>query len=297
MPVPNDLTPEEEAQFAEHGVQPAGPGREPLGEGQQQPPAQEQQGQEQQGQEQQGQQQGQPRDDRGRFAPAQQGQEQQQGQQQGQEQQGQEQGQEQEPRMVPLEALHAERQRVRQMAQQMQTLQTRTNMILQTQQQGQPQQQLDANLNNDEAVFALAQPDYHQASDYYVNSRAQELLRFYPPQQAQQMLLNEAREIARQSWQRGQSAAETVYGLAMARGYNPNTAQREPQQGQQQQQQGQQQGRQPSAQELVNGVRNGQQASRSLSGGAGASRAGVEFEASLRLGEKGANTRFAAIGG
>jgi hypothetical protein len=42
MPAPNDLTPEEEAAFADHGVPSAGPGREPLSEA---PIEQQQQGQ------------------------------------------------------------------------------------------------------------------------------------------------------------------------------------------------------------------------------------------------------------
>lgn len=335
MPVPNDLTPEEEAEFAQHGVQPAGQGQEPLAEqGQQQPPAG---GETTPPPEQQ--QQGQPRDEQGRFAPRQQQQEGEQGQQQGQQQEG-EQGQQQEPKMVPLEALHAERQRVREMAQRMQTLQNRTNMILQNRQPEQQQrqmpdinedpagyivainerleqfeqnwrqtqetQQLDTNLTNDENLFTMTQSDYPQASDYYVQSRARELMQFYPPEQAQQMMLNEARQIARQAWQQGRSAGEAIYNLALARGYSPNASNANAQ-PQPQQQNGQQQ-HQPNAAEIVNGVRQAQGQSRSLSGAAGGSRTAAlnaqalldmsdeEFEATLGLGTKGANARFANVG-
>jgi hypothetical protein len=346
MPVPNELTPEEEQEFTRMGVEPAGQGSEPVieNDGDRQ-----QQGQ----QDDQGQQHGDrgapARDERGRFVSREERealQGQQQGQQQGDQgqQDDQQQGQQGEPKMVPLEALHAERARVREMAQRMQTLTARTNMLLtqrgdqgqqqdqqmpsladdpagyiqalearlerfeQGWQQDQQTRQLDSSLENDESIFALQKPDYHKASDYYVNSRARELLQFYPPEQAQEMLLKEAREIAKQSWARGLSAAETIYNLSLARGYNPNTPNREGNQGQQGQQgQGQQRGG-PSAQDIVNGVRNGQQASRSLSGGAGGGRTAElnadallnmsdeEFEAHLALGTKGANARFAAIG-
>ena len=55
MPVPNDLTPEEEAEFGQHGVASAGPGKEPIVENdsdvQQQGQQQQAQGDRQQGQE------------------------------------------------------------------------------------------------------------------------------------------------------------------------------------------------------------------------------------------------------
>lgn len=363
MPVPNDLTQEEEQMFAQHGVQSAGQGREPLADdGQQQPPAQQgeqiDEGQQQEGQqaqhgdrsvEQQGQQQDPYRRADGTFMNKEEraavdAQLAQQGQQQGQEGEGQQ----QEPKFVPLEALHAERAKARELAQKMHLLQTRTNMLLTQRTSGQEQQQpqmpdinedpagyivaleqrlarfeqlsnqdretreLDANLSNDEAMFTALHPDYNAASDHYVKSRAAELLSFYPPEQVQDMLLKEAREIARQSWARGMSPAETIYNLSMARGYNPNMPNREAAPGGQNQGGGKQQQQQkgPSAQDIVNGVRNGQQASRSLSGGnGGAARTAElnadailnmsdeEFEAALQLGEKGANARFAAITG
>jgi hypothetical protein len=360
MPAPNELTPEEEAMFAEHGVAPAGQGREPLADeqqGQQQEPPAQQEPPQQEQQEPSG-------DNRYRRADgtfmsraeiqeaqtreateaARQGQQQrQQGEQGGQ--QGQ-QGQQKEPKFVPIEALHEARERTRTMAQQLQLATTRMNQILTSRGQGEQQapqmpdinedpagyivaleqrlarfergreqeteiRQLDTRLENDEAVFQQQRPDYQQASDHYVMSRARELLQFYPENEAQQILLNEAREIAKQSWTRGMSAAETIYNLAVARGYNPNAPQRQPTGQQQQQQQGQQgqgQGK-PSAQAVVDSVNRGQQASRSLSGGNGAGRAAElnaeailnmsdeEFEQTLGLGTKGANSRFAAIGG
>lgn len=331
MPVPNDLTPEEEQEFAQHGVSSAGPGSEPVIENE---------GDVQQREGIEGQEQRAPAVERrpnGQFASREEREaaaQQSQGQQD--EQEGQEES-EQDTRTVPLAALHAERQRSAQLIQRMQMLQTRTNMLLsrdngarqeqeqmpdlnedpagyiqaldqrlqrfeQGWQQDQETRRIDSNLENDEATFALAKPDYHVASDYYVNSRARELLTWYPPEQAQQILLKEAREIARQSWQRNMSAAETIYNLATARGYNPNAPDRQGQQGQQEQH------ARPSARDVVEGVRNGQQASRSLSGGAGGGRGAAlnaeallnmsdeEFAEHLKIGERGANERFAAIG-
>jgi len=354
MPVPNDLTQEEEQMFAQHGVQSAGPGSEPVienaGDVQQQ---QNDHGQQDQGEHGDRQPVDPTRRPNGQFASreereaAQQGQGQQ-SQQNDQGQQGQQddQGQQREPQMVPLAALHESRQRTAQVAQQLSVATARLNQIIAAQQnrggprqqeqqmpdlnedpagyiqaleqrlerfesgwrQDQETRQLDSGIENDEAVFAMQRPDYHQASDYYVKSRAQELLQFYPPEEAQRLLLHEAREIAKQSWQRGLSAAETIYNLATARGYNPGMPNREEVPNQGQQTNGQSNGR-PSAQDLVNGVKNAQQASRSIGGGGGGGRGAElnadallnmsdeEFEQYLHLGEKGANSRFAAIGG
>jgi hypothetical protein len=382
MPVPNDLSPEEEAEFAQFGVPSAGPGREPLGGEQQE--GQQQEGQQQEGQQQEGQQRQTFHREDGRFASreeveagqarpsqgqqqTQQGQ-QQEGQQQGQQQEGQQQGQEgqqqgqegqQQPdnRTVPLAALHQERQQRAQLAQRLQLAEARMNAMLMQQtntQQGQQQQQqmpdintdpagyilaleqrlaqfeqtrteeqqyqqIDNAINTDEATFAIQTPDYHQASDYYVQSRARELLQFYPPQEAQRLMLQEARQIAQESWKRGKSAAETVYGLAMARGYNPNIQNNDPnlqdpqfqgqQQGQQQPtQQGQQQQR-GRAQEIVRSVQQGQQITRSLSGGAGGQQgdpndlnaqallnmSDAEFDKWLGDGSASRNGRFATV--
>jgi hypothetical protein len=89
-------------------------------------------------------------------------------------------------------------------------------------------QQIDSSISADEDTFTTIRPDYPQASDYFVQSRAQELLAFHPPAEAQKLMLQEARQIARAAWERGQSVGEVIYGLAQARGYNPGTPQREP---------------------------------------------------------------------
>jgi hypothetical protein len=104
-------------------------------------------------------------------------------------------------------------------------LETRLATFEQQWNQTTEERQLDQALTQDEQLFEATQPDYSQASDYFVQSRARELLQFHPPQEAQQIMLSEAREIAKQSWQRGQSPAQTVYNLAVARGYAPGQQQ------------------------------------------------------------------------
>jgi hypothetical protein len=343
MPAPNDLTPEEEAEFAQHGVTSAGPGREPLSEApveqqQAQPPAQPEPVQEQPPQAQQ------PRDPAtGQFASS---------QQQAQPEPGQEQPPAQppepveeggEPKMVPLAALHEARQRANAVAQRARLAETRLNAILARQQPEQQEampdintdpagyivaleqrlqkfeqertetvqnQQIDSSINADEESFASVRPDYPQASDYFVQSRAQELLAFHPPEQAQKIMLQEARTIARAAWERGQSVGEVIYNLAQARGYNPGMPPRVPFNGQPPQQQQnpppQQQQGGPRPADVVASVTNAQAASRSLSGGTGASPANLNAAALLEMDENDfakwlgegpdATRRFANIG-
>ncbi len=362
MPAPNDLSPEEEAMFAEHGVEPAGQGGEPVIEN----AGDEQQlddGGQQPVEEQHGDRQPQPvaevsrhRED-GTFktkeefeadvAAAQ-------AAQQGQQGQEQQQGQQQQPekKFVPLEALHEARQREAEARRQAQTLMTRMNAILAQRQQQQGDdgleqmpsleedpvgyiramenrlaafertrqeenqyREIDSAINQDEQMFTASVPDYDQASDHYVQSRAQELLAFHTPAEAQRILTAEARRIATEAWQRGMSAAQVVYQLAQARGYSPQNTAADPlrnpipprPQLQQPQPQQQQNGQQPTARQRVAATRQGQEVSRSLSGGAAAGAAQLnaeallnmsdeEFEAQLALGSKGANNRFAQIG-
>lgn len=367
MPVPNDLTPEEEAMFGNHGVEPAGAGAEPTGESNQ--PVTEQpatpHGDRQ------------PRAANGQFAPA--------TQEQPQEQQPADPNAPTDPNAAPADpnappadpnapgqppqgfvphaAMHAERLRANQLAQQNAQLVARTNAILMARQQQQPEplpdlntdpvgyvqalgerqeqffrqqqedqqnQQIDSAINQDEQTFRSYTPDYDQASDHYVQSRAQELLHFYSPQQAQQIMLQEARQMAQEAWQRGIPAAQMVYQMAQARGYRPGTAAPQPQ-AQQMSPQGFNNGQpapvQPAQpgyapvttaaapaqpgitpQQQVQAIRQGQGAARSLSTGAGSAApaqlnaeallamSDEEFEQHFGLGTKGANARFANVG-
>lgn len=360
MPAPNDLTREEEAMFGQHGVAPAGQGSEPVRddneagqEGQQQDQEDQQQDDEnftQQDLARQQEAQSEPKPGEvgsrhradGTFKNA----EELEADRktlttQGQGQQGQEQ---QQSRMVPHEALHAERLRTQEFARRAQLATTRMNALLNQRQGGDQQapqmpdlvndpagyiqalearlsqfeqgraeeaqfRQIDNALEQDEQMFEAQVPDYPQASEYYVQSRARELLQFYPPDQAKNIMMEEARNIAQQAWQRGMSAGQVVYGLAQARGYQ--VGQQQQGQGQSQQQNGGQQqgqGQRQSAASVVAGIRQGQGASRSLSGGAGGGRTGElnaeallamsdeEFEAHLGLGKKGASERFMQVG-
>jgi hypothetical protein len=172
-------------------------------------------------------------------------------------------------------------------------------------------------------MFTQYVPDYNQASAFYVNSRAQELVMFNTPEQARDILTNEVRSIAAESWRRGIPAAESIYRLAQARGYatappgpggasqaaTPAPAAPQPQLGR------------PPARPtppangridpaaVVASIHEGQQASRSLSGsGAGGAAqlnadallqmSDEEFAAYLKLGQgKSSNDRFREIAG
>lgn len=341
MPAPNDLTPEEEQAFVEHGVQPAGPGGEPIAEGQEEAPPEGQEPAPVEGQE-------------TSPAPVEVSRHREDGTFKSKEEyeaevaaaQAAAAQPQQQPQMVPHQALHEARARAAENARIAQLATARLNAILTSQrQQGQPNleqmpdiaenpaeyilalerrlsqfeqarqeetkfREIDTALDNDESLFSQAVPDYDQASDYFVQSRARELLQFYPPDETQRIMTQEARQIAQQAWQRGQSAAAVVYQLAQARGYTPgNTAANPlrnptparpavpatPVGG-------------PTPQAVIASVNAGQQASRSLSGGAGGQGTEQmnaeallnmnddEFEAYLQLGKKGADARFAAIG-
>lgn len=171
---------------------------------------------------------------------------------------------------------------------------------------------IDQALQADERNFEAFTPDYGAASDHYVQSRSRELLSFYTPEQSYQILLNEARQIAQQAWGKGMPAAQAIYQLAQARGYvkdqpspfraavtpaaatTPAVA--APAGG-------------PTPQAVVAAVNNGQSAGRSLSSGAGGSSpnelgadallamSDEDFQKYLKLGEKGADSRFSAYAG
>lgn len=372
MPAPNDLTPEEEALFAQHGVQPAGQGSEPVIEN-----ADDLQGQqiddggqhgdrtvvEQQGgddgQQRQQQEGGEPKPgelgsrhradgtfknkeelEADRAELERQALEDGQGQAQSQGQQGKS-----PPGFVPHQALHESRQREAAARAQATLALTRMNAML-ARQRGEgpaaPQmpdlredpvgyikalearleafeqqraeetqyRELDAAITQDEQMFAMSVPDYEQASDHYVQSRAKELLAFHTPDQARRILEQEARAIAQQAWDRGLSCGQMVYQLAQARGYQPGNTAADPTKAPipaRPQGQGGNGQQRPSATEVVAGVRRGQDLSRSLSGGGAASATVLnaeallamsdeEFEEHLALGTKGANARFAGIG-
>lgn len=254
------------------------------------------------------------------------------------------------PGFVPHAALHAERVKNAEIAKQLGTLKARTNAILinKTYQpapmpdmvsdpegylhaleerqtafeaeraQAQQFQEIDRALEQDETNFIVSNPDYPAASDYYVASRAKELLLSMAPADAQTAMVNEVRAIAAQAWQRGVPASEFIYEIAKARGYTPGQPTPTPA---------------PVAvtpapaaatpapaaapaagaalikpAAAVAAVKAGQAASKSLSGQGGHSVADLnaeallsmsddEFAAHLKLTERGANQRFLEVGG
>lgn len=338
------LTPEEEAEFAAMGAAPLGAGGDPIpddqmeagpaeGDGQPAPAAQPGEGQ--------------PRDPSGKFAPKPEGQPAAPAPAEGepnpaaQAPQG----------FVPHAALHAERLERARTAQQLQMLSNRMNMLLERQQSNQQTEappsmtedpvayltwlqerveqvssgvreqqefrQIDASINQDEELFKMQVPDYDQASEHYVASRAQELSHFYPPAEVQTMLMQEVRQMAQMARQRGTSVAQMIYGSAQARGYR-SAGQMQPAPTPQpipQQQSAAPAPATPQAQPQANGgqqrlqsIRQGVQASRSLGTGGAApatqlnadailNMSDEEFEASLGLGTKGADDRFRALFG
>lgn len=355
MPAPNELSPEEEAEFAQHGVAPAGQGSEPVIEGSEEPPQEpiieepvvqppspeavaavevsrhREDGtfktkEEFEADMAAAQAEGQPAPVVAAPAAAQ-------------------------PAMVPHQALHAERLRVAEANARAQLATTRLNAILASQ-QGRGQQQpevmpnltedpvgyiqalegrlaafeearaqetqfreIDQAIDNDERLFSESVPDYQVASDYYVQSRAKELLQFHPIEQAQEIMMREARQIADQSWKRGLSVGQTVYQLAQARGYQPGNTAADPTKAPIPARPAPAPAAAPvlvpvapTAQQRVEQITAGQQASRSLGGaGGGASTKALnaeallamsdeEFAEHLKLDQKGANERFQQVG-
>jgi len=341
MPVPNDLSPEEEREFTAMGVPPAGPGMEPTGEPNQSaaPPAPAE---------------NQPRNESGQFAPK-----------PAAAAPAQPVAQPQAapvapgteappaqlsgdgapppappPGFVPHAALHEARAREQTLRQQMITLQARTNALLASSKQPQQVELPDLNadpqgyvraigegyqelqeqrqreayetqimgaLEQDEETFRSMVPDYDVATDHYIQSRQAELSQFYPPYQVQQVMKSEVLQIAQQAWQVGKPAAQVIYELAKARGYQRQAAQQQFQPQQFAPAPQQPQGVAPAAQ--IAAIQAGQAQTRTLGTSGGApgvaelnaqallAMSDEEFEAHLKLGQKGANARFAAIGG
>lgn len=336
MPVPNDLSQEEEDLFSQHGVAPAGQGSEPTGEPS--PPADGSQ----------------PRDAQGRFvaqepvepaapaAPAPAEPSPDPAASTGQQPASQAPVEAPEPPpagFVPQQALHAEREANKELKRQMHQLMLRTNQVLasrqptveplpdlqsdpagflaaigdrvvqteEQRQQAEIERGIDSALSNDERTFAAYTPDYDEATEHYLRSRATELAHMgITGQQAAEVLTQEARTLARQAWAVGQSAAERIYNMAQARGFVPHGLRSAPPVNPQAPQA-------PAAPAVpaapsLDAVRAAKAAaSRSLSNANGAtpvaslnaeallSMSDEDFERALGLGTKGADGRFASV--
>lgn len=241
------------------------------------------------------------------------------------------------PGFVPHAALHAERQRSADLARQMQVAQTRMNALItsrqtapdplpdpevdpvaflealgdrvvslqQQRQEETVQRQMDTSIETDENTFTAYTPDYPDASNHYVQSRAAELLINHTMDAAREIMTNEVRQIAQAAWQRGIPAAQMIYELAQTRGYKaggapattrPLAAPAAPAAV----------ALTPAA--IVAAANAGQAHQRSLSGpGGGASKeldanallamSDEEFADYMKLDTKGANERFALVAG
>jgi len=88
----------------------------------------------------------------------------------------------------------------------------------------------------DEQRFRQQQPDFPNAVQHYITSRINELQAFgIPPEQAEQALMAEAQQLLRESALNNRSPAESIYKMAVARGYSPgNVVPFQPQQQQRQ---------------------------------------------------------------
>jgi hypothetical protein len=175
--------------------------------------------------------------------------------------------------------------------------------------------QIDTALEADEKSFLAYTPDYDAASEHYVQSRGRELLQFHTPEQAQQIMRNEVRQIASQAWERGIPAGQVIYNLAMSRGYVKGAPSpfADPAQAPAPQNGGPAAARTPPAPltpaAQVAAVRNGQGASRSLGAAEGGATGETlsadallamsdeEFEKYLKLGTKQAESNFRQFAG
>lgn len=127
-------------------------------------------------------------------------------------------------------------------------------------------QQLGAVMQQGEAQFREATPDYDAAINHVVQARAQELMLYgLSPAQVQQTIAEEATEIVRSAVQQGRNPAELAYAIAQSRGYRPA-------QGGQEQPQG-------GAAETLAAIAKAQGAAKSLGSGGGSGAAQLNAEA------------------
>ncbi len=80
---------------------------------------------------------------------------------------------------------------------------------------------LISSYKSDAAAFTAKNPDFGEAYNHLLQSRAQEMiaLGYDDPASLQQALQNEEIQIARLAFQKGKSPAEIIYALAQQRGY------------------------------------------------------------------------------
>lgn len=129
-------------------------------------------------------------------------------------------------------------------------------------------QQLYGVMASAEAAFRAQQTDYDDAISYLAQARAKELTRYgMSPPQINQVLSEEAAEIARTAIQQGMNPAELAYGIAQDRGYRPTQAEAAPP------------AKQGGAAATLEAIAKAQGASKSLGAGGGSSGAVLTAEA------------------
>lgn len=81
--------------------------------------------------------------------------------------------------------------------------------------------ELVGHYRNDAAAFAAANPDFNEAYNHLLQSRARELqaLGYDTPAELQKALQNEEMSIAMMAFEKGKSPAQVIYDLAKGRGY------------------------------------------------------------------------------
>ena len=91
------------------------------------------------------------------------------------------------------------------------------------QQQAEGVQRLTAMAVQAESEFLSSNPDYREASVFLQQSRSDELaaLGMYTPDQIQQVIRNEALQVASEAFKNGKNPAEVIYALAKARKFTP----------------------------------------------------------------------------
>ena len=129
-----------------------------------------------------------------------------------------------------------------------------------------------------EAEFSKATPDYQEAFQYVRQMRDQELeaMGYADPGQRQQIIQNDALQIAAQALQQNKNAAEVVYKIAKSRGFaggKPPPSAPIPA------------SQQPDAQKIAK-IARGQEAGQSLGQVNGSSPAELSIEGVLKMSDK-----------
>jgi hypothetical protein len=165
----------------------------------------------------------------------------------------------------PYESPEQARQRLAQQQGMLQQLhaaeQQRQAQIAQQQHQEQQFQYISSTVDDYEAEFAAANPDYHEATDHMLAVQEQLLVEAgYPPQVAKQQVAAWSVSVAQQAIQAGRDPAKWAYENAKRMGYQPKGT-----------------GQQAAAEKLA-AMAAGQASSKTLSGGGATAKGGTSLK-------------------